>query len=138
MILLFSKNMGEYIEPSATPWVGEELKKPHGAGWSVCMTLPMLPDIRHEELFALAWVLLLFRGTVHSEDGGFSWVKEGSLQGGLISDVIEGVGGSLRSALEAIRRRGQFDGESSDTLLCQNACLESKVSKSKPMDSISC
>ncbi|KAJ5517003.1 hypothetical protein N7527_008563 [Penicillium freii] len=118
--------MGDYIEPSATTWVGEELKKPHGAGWSVCMTLPMLPDMRHEELLALAWVLLLFRGTVHSEDGGFSWVKEGSLQGGLISDIIEGEGGSLRSALEAIRRRGQFDGEFSDTLLCQNACPESK------------
>ncbi|KAJ5862889.1 hypothetical protein N7455_006957 [Penicillium solitum] len=118
--------MGEYIESSATPWVGEELKKPHGAGWSDCMTLPILPDIRHEELLALAWVLLLFRGTVHSEDGGFSWVKEGSLQGYLISDVIEGEGSSLRSALEAIRRRGQFDGEFSDTILCRNSCLETK------------
>lgn len=128
--------MGEYIESSATPWVGEELKKPHGAGWSDCMTLPVLPGIRHDELLALAWALLLFRGTVHSEDGGFSCVKEGSLQGYLISDMIEGEGSSLRSALEAIRRRGQFDGEFSDTLLCQNACLETKVSKSKPVDSI--
>lgn len=130
MILLFSKNMGEYIEPSATPWVSKELK-PQDVGWSDCMALPMLPDIRHEELFALAWILLLFRGTVSSEDGGFSWVSEGSLQGGLISDVIEGEDSSLRTALDAIRRRGKFDGEFSDTLLCRNASLESKVSRSK-------
>ncbi|KAJ5799470.1 uncharacterized protein N7518_001538 [Penicillium psychrosexuale] len=117
--------MGEYIEPSATPWVSEELK-PQDVGWSDCMALPMLPDIRHEELFALAWILLLFRGTVSSEDGGFSWVSEGSLQGGLISDVIEGEDSSLRTALDAIRRRGKFDGEFSDTLLCRNASLESK------------
>jgi hypothetical protein len=129
--------MGEYIEPSAALWVSEELKL-HDVGWSDCMTLPMLPDIRHEELLALAWVILLFRGTVHSEDGGFSWIKEGIPQGGLISDVIEGEGDSLRSALEAIRRRGQFDGESSDRLLCRNAWLENEVSKSKPMDCISC
>ncbi|KOS42736.1 hypothetical protein ACN38_g6384 [Penicillium nordicum] len=118
--------MGEYIESSATPWDGGEPKKPHGAGWSDSMTLPMLPDIRHEELLAFAWVLLLFRGTVHSEDRGFSWVKEGSIRGCLISDVIEEEDGSLRSALEAMRRRGQFDGEYSDTLLCRNACLETK------------
>ncbi|KAJ5382955.1 hypothetical protein N7517_000866 [Penicillium concentricum] len=118
--------MGEYMEPSATPWVGEELKKPHDDGWSDCMTLPTLPDIRHDELLALAWILILFRGTVSSEDGGFSCIKEDSLQSSLISDVIEGEDSSLRSALEAIRRRGRFEGEFSDTLLCQNACLESK------------
>ncbi|CAI7588210.1 unnamed protein product [Penicillium glandicola] len=118
--------MGEYIEPSATSLVNEELQKPHDAGWSDFMTLPTLPDIKNEELFALAWVLLLFRGTVHNEDGGFSWMKEGSPQGCLISDVIEGESSSLRSALDAIRRRGQFDGEFSDTLLFRNAYLETK------------
>ncbi|KAJ5494345.1 hypothetical protein N7463_010432 [Penicillium fimorum] len=118
--------MGEYIEPSATPWVGEGSKKPHHDGWSKCMTLPMLPDIRHDDLLALAWILILFRGTVNSEDGGFSCVKEGRIQSSLISNVIEGEGSSLKSALEAIRRRGPFEREFSDTLLCQNACLESK------------
>jgi hypothetical protein len=129
--------MGEYIEPSASPWVGEELTKPNDAGWSDCMTLPTLSDIKHEEIIALAWVLLLFRGTVQNEDGGFSWLKEGSLQGGSISDVIEGEGSSLRSALEAIRRRGQFDGEFSDTLLFRNASLDNEVSRSKLMASTS-
>ncbi|KAJ5827283.1 AMP-dependent synthetase/ligase [Penicillium robsamsonii] len=118
--------MGEYIEPSATPWVGEGWRKPHDDGWSDYMALPMLPDIRHDELLALAWILILFRGTVNSEDGGFSYIKKSSIQSSLISDVIEGEGSSLRSALEAIRRWGQFEGELSDTLLCQNACLESK------------
>jgi hypothetical protein len=119
--------MGEYIEPSAIPWVGDEVKKPHDEGWFECMTPPTLPDIRHDELCALAWVLLLFRGTVNSEDGGFSWVKEGSVQGCRISDVIEGEGSSLRSALEAIRRRGKFDRDLLDTLVCRNASIETEV-----------
>jgi hypothetical protein len=129
--------MGEYVEPSASPWVDEELKKPNDAGWSDCMSLPTLSDIKHEEIIALAWVLLLFRGTVYSGDGGFSWMKEGSLQGCAISDVIEGEGSSLRSVLENIRRRGQFDGEFSDTLLFRNASLANEVSRSKLMASTS-
>ena len=129
--------MGEYVEPSVSPWVGKELTKPNDAGWFDCMTLPTLSDIKHEETIALAWVLLLSRGTVHSEDGGFSWMKEGNLQGCLISDVIEGEGSSLRSVLEAIRRRGQFDGEFSDTLLFRNASIENEVSRSKLMASTS-
>ncbi|KAJ5436641.1 AMP-dependent synthetase/ligase [Penicillium cf. griseofulvum] len=118
--------MGEYIEPSTTPWVGDEIKKPHDDGWSECMTLPTLPDIRYDEFFALAWVLLLFRGTVNSEDGGFSWVEEGSVQECRISDVIEREDSSLRSALEAIRRRGKFDRNFLDTLVCRNACIETE------------
>ncbi|KXG46753.1 AMP-dependent synthetase/ligase [Penicillium griseofulvum] len=118
--------MGEYIEPSAIPWVGDEVKKPHDEGWFECMTPPTLPDIRNDELCALAWVLLLFRGTVNSEDGGFSWAKEGSVQGCRISDVIEGEGSSLRSALEAIRRRGKFDRDLLDTLVCRNASIETE------------
>jgi hypothetical protein len=120
--------MGEYIEPSATSWVNEDLTKPHCDGWSDSIALPLLPGTRHEEALALAWVLLLVRGTVNSEDGGFSWIREHSLQECLISDVVGEETNSLRSALEAIRR-GQFEGETSDTILFRNACLESKVSR---------
>ncbi|KAJ5561980.1 hypothetical protein N7535_003557 [Penicillium sp. DV-2018c] len=118
--------MGEYIEPNATRWIKEEFEKPHCDGWSDCIPLPALPGTRHEEALALAWVLLLIRGTVNSEDGGLSWIRENSLHECLISDVVGEETKSLGSALEAIRLRDQFDGESSGTILFRNACLESK------------
>lgn len=130
--------MGEYIEPSAAKWVSEELNKPHDAGWSDYIALPLLPGITHEEILALAWVLLLIRGTVSSEDEGFSWIKDGSSQAFPISDIVGEECTFLRSALEAIQERFQVNGECSDTLQFRNACLETKVSKLKFVLRINC
>lgn len=122
-----SKVMGEYIEPSATTWVSQETEKPHDGVWPEHMAVCLPPSTRHEEVIVLAWTLLLFRGAVNSEDGSFCWTKGDISQTCLIADLVEGEDSSLRSALEAIRERGQFDEEISDTLVFKNASLEHKV-----------
>ncbi|KAJ5985289.1 hypothetical protein N7522_012485 [Penicillium canescens] len=98
--------MGEYIEPSAASWVSDVFQKLDGAAWSDCVAV--LPEADQEQVLVLAWVLLLHRGTVQSEDGAFSWERNGKVQEASIKDVIESEDASLGSALQAIRRLGEF------------------------------
>jgi hypothetical protein len=123
------KKMGEYIEPSVTSWVDAELAKPNNDGWSDSVVLPLLSGASHEQVLALSWVLFLSRGTVQSEDGGFSWNAGGETHGGLLVDIIESKGDYLEDVLKNMGVLGQFSEELSDTLLFRNASPRSEVGK---------
>lgn len=117
--------MGEYIEPSAASWVSDVAQKPDDSAWSDCVAV--LPEADQEQILVLAWVLLLHRGTVQSEDGAFSWERNGKVQEAPIKDVIEGEDASLGLALQAIRRLGEFS-EVGDIISFKNTGTTTQVS----------
>lgn len=121
--------MGEYIEPSATAWGNAELANPSDDGWSDSVALPQLAGASCKQVLVLSWVLLLSRGTVSSEDGGFSWSGGSEIHGGLLTDVIENQSNLLRDVLERLRALGRIDEEMPDTLLFKNGSPGSEVSK---------
>ncbi|KAJ5301900.1 hypothetical protein N7508_006763 [Penicillium antarcticum] len=126
--------MGEFSEPSAASWARDVSEKPDDLKWSDCVAV--LPEADQEQVLVLAWVLLLHRGTVQSEDAGFSWEKNGKPQGAHIKDVIEGDGTLLGSALQVIRGLGDFSG-AGDIISLKNSsatteatfALEAKISQ---------
>lgn len=121
--------MGEYIEPSSTAWVTEEITKPGDAAWSDPITLPNFTDASHEEVLVLAWTLLLFRDTVHNEDGGFSWTSGADTLGSLLADVIESENTPLKEALRNIQNLSRSEKIENDRILLKNASPGKQVSK---------
>jgi hypothetical protein len=117
--------MGEYIEPSAASWVSDVFQGPDDSAWSDCVAV--LPEADQEQVLVLAWVLLLHRGTVQSEDGAFSWERNGKVQEAPIKDVIEPEDASLGSALQAMRRLGEFS-EIGDIISFKNTGTTTEVS----------
>ncbi|CAG8362630.1 unnamed protein product [Penicillium salamii] len=129
--------MGEYIEPSSTAWATEEITKPGDAAWSNPIALPTFADASHEEALVLAWTLLLFRDTVHNEDGGFSWTAGADTLGCLLADVIENENTLLKEALRKIQDLSRPERIANDRIVLKNASpgqqsefsLEAKLSQ---------
>ncbi|CAG8214869.1 unnamed protein product [Penicillium olsonii] len=129
--------MGEYIEPSSVTWLNEHVAKPGDGGWSESVTLPTVVDATHEEVLVLAWTLVLLRGTVHSEESGFSWTQGTQTYGCLLADVVPNDSTSLKEVLKKIQDLRQPERDS-NVLVLQNAIpgsegdfsLEAKLSQS--------
>ncbi|KAJ5767063.1 uncharacterized protein N7511_004679 [Penicillium nucicola] len=128
--------MGEYIEPGAASLAPDVSPEHDDSIWLNCAAV--LPETDKEPILVLAWVLLLHRGTVQSQDAGFSWEKSGKVQGALIKDVIEGDATTLGSALQVIRTLGDFS-EAEDIMALKDSGkttdsafdLEAKYSQGK-------
>jgi hypothetical protein len=86
----------------------------------------VLPEADQQQVLVLAWVLLLHRGTVQSEDAGFSWEVNGKVHEALIKDVIERDDISLGSALQVIRGLAEFS-DVGDIISLKNAGTTSQV-----------
>ncbi|KAF9885568.1 hypothetical protein FE257_012774 [Aspergillus nanangensis] len=116
--------MGEYIpSPADLPLHSTNVD------WSdsVALLPPSQSRAEQENLLVLAWVLLLYRGTVQSEEGGFAWgstsVKDAApiTQGGLVSAVAGTDTDILTNALDAIRTMRQESSDVEESLLLLNA-----------------
>ncbi|KAJ5366479.1 hypothetical protein N7541_000420 [Penicillium brevicompactum] len=113
--------MGEYVEPSSTTHVIEQLVKPSNDGWLESVPLSAVGDGSQNEILVLAWVLLLSRGTVNSDDGAFSWSTGAESYGCHLASVIGGGETSLREALGIIQSMDHTTKEEPNTLLFSNA-----------------
>jgi hypothetical protein len=123
--------MGEYIEPAATSLVDEAIRKPDNEDSIDSVAFPPLGGTSYQEALVLSWVLLLFRGTVHSEDGGFSWSDGAKVHNCLLTDVIESEKSSLKDVLGRIQERFSLREESVHKVLLQNSRHGTEVSKAK-------
>lgn len=119
--------MGEYIEPNAAACVSEELPKSSNNGWLDSVSLPLIAGASHQATLALSWALLLFRGTVKSEDGGFSWSDGAESHGCLLVDVILSEDSLLRDVLRIIQDKFESKSEDVQTLLLSNASPGTEV-----------
>ncbi|KAJ5348713.1 uncharacterized protein N7506_001966 [Penicillium brevicompactum] len=113
--------MGEYVEPSSTTHVIEQLVKPSNGGWLESVPLSAVGDGSQNEILVLAWVLLLSRGTVNSDDGAFSWSTGTESYGCHLASVIGSGETSLREALGIIQSMNHTTKEEPNTLLFSNA-----------------
>lgn len=129
--------MGEYIPADVTQGVTiPEVDGLHNE-WSEPLALPssMRSPIEVEELLVLTWVLLLYRGSVQSDDGGFSWATStlqttstAETQGGALSDVIKAETDLLYTALEGIRVLRKTSDSDGGTMFFLNAAPSADVS----------
>lgn len=66
-------------------------------------------------VLALAWILLLYRGTVDSHDGSFFWgfssLAHDECSSGRVSDIITSHTDPLSKLLGAVQQRYQRDGQ---------------------------
>ncbi|KAG2419937.1 hypothetical protein HFD88_004734 [Aspergillus terreus] len=139
--------MGEYIPADVTQGVTTPEADGLHNEWSEPLALPssMGSPIEVEELLVLTWVLLLYRGSVQSDDGGFSWatstlqtISTAETQGGAVPNVIKAEIDSLYTVLEGIRALRKTSDSDGDTMFFLNAApstdwtfaLEIKRSKS--------
>ncbi|KAL5356154.1 hypothetical protein BJX96DRAFT_171343 [Aspergillus floccosus] len=117
--------MGEYILAGVTQHVTHPENNDVHNEWSEPIALPSLAQssIEVEELLVLTWVLLLYRGSVQSEDGGFSWAASNlqTARGGVVSEVIKAGADSLCTVLERIRALRRDQNNDGDAVLLLNA-----------------
>lgn len=125
--------MGEYVEPSSTTHVIEQLVKPSNDGWLESVPLSAVGDGSQNEILVLAWILLLSRGTVNSDDGAFSWSTATESYGCHLASVIGSGATSLREALGIIQSMNHTTKEEPNTLLFSNATPGAEVCDLNPV-----
>ncbi|KAL4891454.1 hypothetical protein BDV59DRAFT_203622 [Aspergillus ambiguus] len=132
--------MGEYVPPDVTQQTTSPNIDEIANDWSEPISVPesVQNQIDGEELLVLIWVLLLYRGSVQSEDGAFAWSsthlkgsREPLAQGGVISHVIKTETDTLSQVLCAIRTVRQGTSiDFGDTILLLNAAPSGESSRS--------